>query len=136
RHLVVGQLTRVGVLFENRRIAPAAGAVELRDYRRGILDAHLPYAVLVAVQRQQPSVRPQPAGSHGVEHEVGGEARIRRFVQCGATTSAGTTAMVMRDTHTSRCRSSSMRISHTWVLRPVCSAFAVPVTVPSRTPRT
>ena len=38
------------------------------------------------------------------------------------------TAMVMREMHTSAPSSFSMRISHTWVVRPMCSIRAVPVT--------
>src|SRR6185436_1891542 len=39
RHFRCGELVREGVLLEDLRIAPAPGPVELRDHRRGFLDA-------------------------------------------------------------------------------------------------
>ena len=57
-------------------------------------------------------------------------------VHCAAPAGSAITASVRRETHTSLPRSSSMRISHTCVWRPTCSGRAVPVTRPSRTPRT
>src|SRR6185312_10058062 len=141
RQLGIRQLLRELVLLDDGRIGPAARAVELRDHGCGRLrfrafQPDLPHPVLVAVQRQQAPIRPQPAGADRIKHQVGGEAGIGRVVQRGPMTRAGTTAMVMREMHASAPLSSSMRISHTWVVRPRCSIRAVPVTMPLRTPRT
>ena len=67
RHLMFGQLQAELVLLEDRRIAPAGGAVELGDQRFGILDAHLVDAVLIAVERQYTGVAEKAEAFHGIE---------------------------------------------------------------------
>ena len=50
------QFTGETVFFVNLFGGPAVGAVELRDQRLAVLDAHLVNPVFVAVQGQQPGV--------------------------------------------------------------------------------
>lgn len=57
--------------------------------------------------------------------------RPRKAQAVEAQRSFGTTASVQRETQIGRCCSSTIRISHTWVLRPMCTGVAVPVTTPS-----
>src|ERR1700761_164567 len=135
RDFRLGQFAREGVLFEDRRVAPAARPVELGDHRSGIFDPYLPYAIFVAVEHKQSPVGPQIAGFDGTQYAFGIEIGVRCVLVQLAAFDAAMTAMVMRDMHTSCPVSFSMRISQTCVLRPRCSALAVPVTIPLRTPR-
>src|SRR5690606_19073235 len=48
-NLPLGQFQAEAVFFEDRRVAPAMGAVELGDQRCAVLDAHLIDAVFIAV---------------------------------------------------------------------------------------
>ncbi len=73
RDFAVGEFGREGVLFEDGCIAPAAWAVELGNQRLRVFDAHLVHAVLVAVQRQHPSVAEKAQAFHCVQDQVGGE---------------------------------------------------------------
>ncbi|MNP26031.1 hypothetical protein D3C76_1188650 [compost metagenome] len=73
RHFAVGEFGGEAVLFEDRRIAPAAWAVELGDQRLRVFDAHLIDAVLVAVQRQHPCIAEKADAFHGVQDQVGGK---------------------------------------------------------------
>src|SRR5690606_11217320 len=73
------------------------------------------------------------AGSEGSEKSKPSKPCPARG-SCRYAPRRSTTASVSRDTQARRPRSSSMRISHTWVLRPTCNGRAVPVTLPSRTP--
>ncbi|MNM88565.1 hypothetical protein D3C81_1007860 [compost metagenome] len=73
RHLAVGEFGGEAVFFEDRRIAPAAWAVELGDQRLCVFDAHLIDAVLVAVQCQHPGVAEKADAFHCVQDQVGGE---------------------------------------------------------------
>ena len=68
RQLAPGELGRKCMLLEDGRIAPAAGAIELRDERRAFVEVHLIAAVLVAVAREQPSIRAKPARLERVEY--------------------------------------------------------------------
>ena len=76
RELALGELDHECVLFEDLRVGPARGAIELRDDRRTFLHPHLVYAVLVAVQREQAPVAAQPDALQRVEHAIGGEAGV------------------------------------------------------------
>ena len=66
------------MLFENLRVRPAAGAVELEDHRRGLDATDAIDAVLVAVEREQATVgletqlpRPPAARRPGVRPAKG-----------------------------------------------------------------
>src|SRR6478672_1984266 len=60
---------------------------------------------------------------------------VTRFHACPEAGGCGSTASVIRLMQTGLPASSSMRISHTCVLRPTCKGRAVPVTRPERTAR-
>lgn len=82
RNLARGELGDERMLFEDRFVRPAGRTVELRDDRRAVFDAHLIYAVFVAVEREQAPVGAQ-AGRHQhaverVEHALGRESGERR----------------------------------------------------------
>ena len=84
RNLSAHQLSGKSVLFQNLRIAPAAGPVKLGDH--GVADAlglaarwcrafqrNLVNAVFVAGERRQPAVSPQAHTGERVQHHVGRE---------------------------------------------------------------
>jgi len=75
--LVLGELAGEGVLLLDLRAAPASRPVELEHARRAVVQPYLVDAVFVAVQREQPAVGAQPGRIAGVEHDVGGEGRVR-----------------------------------------------------------
>lgn len=54
------------MFFTDGGIAPASGAIKLCDQRLCVLHADLVDAVLVAIQRQQVSVRPVARGVNGI----------------------------------------------------------------------
>ena len=58
------------MLFEDRRVAPAARAVELRHHGRLVFDTHLVDPVFVAVQRQHARIADEAGTFHGIEHKV------------------------------------------------------------------
>jgi hypothetical protein len=70
RDLLRRKLEGEGMFLANRGLRPAPGPVEFRDHRRPILDPDLVDPVLVAVQRQQPTVGTQPGGLHGVQDDL------------------------------------------------------------------
>lgn len=72
-YFAFGQLGRVGVLFEDRLVAPAAGAIELGDQRLAVFDAYLVDPVLVAIERQHAGVAEEADAFHGVEDQIGRE---------------------------------------------------------------
>ena len=76
RDLGGGQFGREGMLLQDLRIAPAAGAVELRDDHALVLQEDLEHAVLVGVQLDQPAVSAQADGVEGVEHHFRRQAGI------------------------------------------------------------
>lgn len=80
RDLLLGDLQREGVLLQDCRVAPAPRAVELGDYRVGVLDPHLIDAVLVAVECQLVAVRRQSHRRHRVQDQVWSEVRVGRGV--------------------------------------------------------
>ncbi len=59
------------VFLEDRRVAPASRPVELRDDRRGVLDADLVDAVLVTVQCLEPAIALEAETLHRRENVVG-----------------------------------------------------------------
>jgi len=61
------------MLFQNRRISPARGAVELGDQRRAVFHARLIDAVLITVEGQQAAVAAQTDAVQRIEHGIGGE---------------------------------------------------------------
>src|SRR5438105_5975538 len=63
-NLALGELAREGVLLVDLRIAPAPGAVELRDDHRAVLEPDLVDPVLDAVEAEQP-----PAGREAADCE-------------------------------------------------------------------
>ncbi len=76
RHLALGQFQGEGVLFQNGRVAPAAGPVELGDALAAVFQTHLKYPVLVTVELQQRAVAAQAQAVDGVEHAIGAEIGI------------------------------------------------------------
>jgi hypothetical protein len=58
------------MFFLDRRIAPAASAVELRDQRRCVFDSDLIDAILEAVQREQAAVGVHASRLDRAEHGV------------------------------------------------------------------
>src|SRR5574337_1002416 len=72
-NLALGEVRDEGVLLADCLVAPAAGAVELHDDRRRILDADLVYAVLVAVEGEHAAVGPQTDAFDGVQDQVGSQ---------------------------------------------------------------
>ncbi len=60
------------------RVAPASRPVELGDQRRTVIDADLPDAVLVAVERQQGAVATQAEAFDGIEDALRDQARERK----------------------------------------------------------
>jgi hypothetical protein len=59
RHLGFGQFQRVGVLFEDLRVAPAARPVELGHHGAAVFQEYLEDAVLVGVELQHAPVATQ-----------------------------------------------------------------------------
>ena len=59
RNLGFGQFNGKSMLFPDLIVAPAARAVKFDDDRVSLLDAYLVYAVLVAIERQQPAIAKQ-----------------------------------------------------------------------------
>jgi len=76
-NLALRQLARELVFFIDLRVAPAAGAIELRHNHRVVLEPNLVHAVFVAVEAEQAAVRTQPGFAERVEHPLGGELGIR-----------------------------------------------------------
>ena len=67
------------VLFQDLCVAPASGAVELRDDdSRLVLEPDLIHPVFVAVQPKQAPVPAQAHAVEGIEHAVGRESGVRR----------------------------------------------------------
>jgi hypothetical protein len=77
RNLGGGQLERELVLLQDRRRRPAAGPVELGDQRRGLVQADLVDAVLVAVERQHPPVTSITQRLDGLDDEIRRQCRVR-----------------------------------------------------------
>ncbi len=82
RDLVLGQGQGEGVLFQDGGIAPAPRSVELGDDGRGVIDADLIDAVLVAVQCEQAPIGQESDALHRIQHEIRGEVGIRCRVDC------------------------------------------------------
>ena len=76
RDFVLGQLERERVFLEDLPVAPSAGPVELRHHDRAVVLPDLVDAVLVTVQREQPSIGTQPGGLDRVEQVFGSEVVI------------------------------------------------------------
>ncbi len=76
-HFGIGQCLGEGVLFQDLRIAPATGPVELGHHKTAIFQTDLEDAVFVGVQLQQAPVDLLPEGLQGVEDEVGREVGVR-----------------------------------------------------------
>ena len=72
------QLGEERVLVENRRLRPAARAMELDDQAALVLQLHLVDAVLERAQGQAAARAAQTADLDRVEHAVGGETEERR----------------------------------------------------------
>ena len=72
----LGQGQGEDMLLADRRIAPAAGAVELGDQRRAVFHPHLIDAILIAVQGQQAAIAAIAGGVHGIQHRVRREGVI------------------------------------------------------------
>ena len=88
RNLALGQLGDERVFFEDRRVAPARGPVELGDDRRPVFDADLVDAVFVAVERQQAAVaahadRDEDAVER-IEHAIRRESRAKGGAGCAS----------------------------------------------------
>ena len=88
-HLGGGEFPGEGVLLLDLGRAPAAGAVELQHdgrvrvgQRRTGLQMGQVDAVLVGVERHQPTVANQAGAGQRVQHEVGGEV-LERVGGCG-----------------------------------------------------
>ena len=63
-----GQLEREAVLFNDLRITPARGPVELGHHRAAVFEEDLEHAVFVRVQLQDTAVATQAHGVQGIEH--------------------------------------------------------------------
>ncbi len=72
-----GELEREGVLLGDLVVAPATRSVELGDDARAVVQTDLIDAVLIAVQREQPSINRPARLLERVEHAVGRERRSR-----------------------------------------------------------
>jgi len=70
RNFQIGELLAEAMLLEYGFVAPAPGAIELGHNRAAVGQAHLVDPVLVAVQREEPSVTPEPEVFHGVQDLV------------------------------------------------------------------
>jgi hypothetical protein len=87
------------MLLDDLRVAPAPGAVELRDHRiraaarvrerQRLFESDAIDAVLVAVQGEQAPVDGKASAFHRVEHGIRGESRERQ-VQIGIPFTAAT----------------------------------------------
>ena len=77
-NLAFGELPGEFVLLEDRGVRPSTRPVELRHHGRPVLEVDLIDAVLVAVQREEPTVPPQTHAFERVEHAVRGESGVRR----------------------------------------------------------
>jgi hypothetical protein len=71
RNLLRRQFGGKRVLLANRRIAPAAGTIELGDHRLAVLDPDLIDPILVAVERQHPPVAAIPDRLDRVQDGLG-----------------------------------------------------------------
>ena len=65
------QLGGEGVFFQDLRVAPAAGAVELGDHFLAVFQHHLIDPVFVGGQGGEPAIAIQADAREGVEHAVG-----------------------------------------------------------------
>ncbi len=72
-HLGGGELGRKRVLLANLRIGPPRRTVEL-EHERTLGPPHLVHPVLVAVEREEPSVPLETETCRGIEHRVGRQA--------------------------------------------------------------
>ncbi len=77
RQLMLDEFCRERMLFEDLRIAPALGTVELGDHESPVLDLQLVHPVFVAVQLQQASSGGEPGGLQRVEYQIRRQAGIR-----------------------------------------------------------
>ena len=108
-------------------------ALEIADMliRSGALDVIVIDSVAALVPKAE--IEGEMGDSHvGLQARLMSQA-LRKMT--GALAQAGTTASVSREMHTGLPASLSMRISQTCVVRPTCSARAVPVTLPVRVAR-
>ena len=88
RDLALREVAREGMLFEDLRIGPARGAIELCDDRGGLrsssfrhfVEPHLVHAIFVAVQREQAAVAEQANGAKRVEDAIGRQSGVRGAV--------------------------------------------------------
>src|SRR3989338_2586489 len=71
RNLALGQRRDKGMLFQDRRIRPACGAIKLGDQGRAVFHARLIDAVLITVERQQTPIAAQPDAVQRIEHGIG-----------------------------------------------------------------
>ena len=62
------------MLFQDLRIAPAPGPIELGHHHAPIFQKHLEDAVFIRVQLQQPAVAAQAHGIEGIEHRFRSQA--------------------------------------------------------------
>jgi hypothetical protein len=81
RDLARHELERESVLFEQRFVRPASGAVELRDERGPVFQPELVDAVLVTVEAEEPPVAAVAAGFHRVQHDFGSQIFVGGHAQ-------------------------------------------------------
>jgi hypothetical protein len=77
RDLLLRELQREAVLFEDLRIAPARRPVELGHRGRAVFQHHLEHAVLVRVELQDAPVAAQADALQRVEHALRRQAFVR-----------------------------------------------------------
>ena len=70
RHLGLCQFQRESVFFENLRVAPAPGAVELGHHHLAVFQKDLEDPVLVAVELDQPAVAAHADAVQRVQHRL------------------------------------------------------------------
>ena len=83
RNFRSGEFCREGMFFDDLRVVPAAGAVELDHHRRAVFHTGLVDAVLVAVEREHAAVRHQPDLRQRIEDAVGRQAIVWGVGGCG-----------------------------------------------------
>jgi len=70
RDLPLCQFQGKSVLLEDGRVTPSAGTIKLGDHRSALLHAHLVDPVLVAVEREQPTVGDKSGRFHCVQDGI------------------------------------------------------------------
>ncbi len=80
-YLTLGQFGDERVFLEDLHFGPAARPIKLNDNKRSVFEADLRHAIFIAVQRKLATVGGEARAVDGVQHGVGCQPGVRRWMQ-------------------------------------------------------